>query len=326
MSLTYLARRFDGMDGSHWQEDAGPVDMLALFRASPGSWIAWKATQSIAYVDPTFARKRQEAKAVGFRSRFFYHWLSSTKDPLLQAQHYIRTIGSFEPGEGAMIDAEEAGITVEMCLTWLEGVEAFTKQPCDVYTGLYVAGGTIWRDPRIRMSKFGPRPMHLAAYVSVANLTARLTQLGVADLMVHAWQYSSDGPVPGITGRCDMNAINDVPAFLRACGLSPAPTEPPVPTPVPLEDDPMFKNSETHMFAGTAYPPGHVFYYTMPDGTKRHISRISEVRARGGVGKAEPLSNADIADIPDWVPAGAGGPLSVFLSGAISLSGTATPK
>ena len=90
MTLEYLARRFDGMDGSHYQPDAGPVDMLALHAASAGDWIAWKATQSNFYVDPTFARKRQEAKAVGFRSRFFYHWISSTRDVPQQVAHFLR--------------------------------------------------------------------------------------------------------------------------------------------------------------------------------------------------------------------------------------------
>lgn len=322
-----LVRRFDGMDGSHWQVDAGPVDMLALFRASQGNWIAWKATQSIAMVDPTFARKRQEAKAVGFRSRFFYHWLSSTRDVAAQVAHYLRTLGPLEVGEGVMLDAEEAGITVESCLAWLEGVEAVTRRPSDVYTGLYVAGGTIWRDPRIRMSKYGPRPMHLAAYISVSALTARLAAQGVAHLPVHAWQYSSDGPVPGVVGRCDMNSILDRAAFDRACGLdTPVPTPIPIPIPVPLEDDPMFNNSEPHTFDGVLYPIGHVFYYIMSDGSKRHITRLSEVAARGGVTKAQPLSNTDIADLPSWVAPTtvASGPLVVNLSG--SFSGSATPR
>lgn len=208
-----LERTFDFHDGSHYQGDAG-VNITELHNGSTklggqGPAVCWKATQSTAYVDPTFQGMRTQFNAQGFSDIFCYHWLSSTADPVAQADHYLRTMGVWRKPERHMIDAEEAGVTVDKVVKHAERVEATTKRPSSVYTGLYVAGGTIWKDPAVRTSKYGPRPMHLAAYVTVTNLIARLKALGILDLPIHFWQYSSDGPVPGVKGRADMNHVCD---------------------------------------------------------------------------------------------------------------------
>lgn len=221
-----LVHRLDGPDCSHWQSDAGHLD-LSVTRAVPTHFLGWKATQSTGYIDPSFNTFRGIASALKFNWVLPYHWLSSTTDPVAQADHYLAVVGTFRPCEGAMLDAEEAGITVEKCLAWLERVEAVTHRPSSVYTGIYVAGGSIWKDARIRSSKYGPRMMHLAAYVSSDNLVARLTKLGLIELPIDAWQWSSNGPVPGITGRCDMNAVFN----LKGYDSIVAPAPPPAPWP-----------------------------------------------------------------------------------------------
>lgn len=222
--------RLDGIDIAHYQWEAGPTD-LAVVAAIPTFWFATKATQSTAYVDPTFARARAAAAPAGFTHVGLYHWLSSTKDPVQQAAHYLRTIGTLHRTEFCMLDAEEGGITMDGCLAFCEAVENVTRRPVVVYSGLYVAGGTIWRSVPLRASRFGPRPFIVAAYVSEANLAARLKATNSP--APHAWQYSSNGPVAGITGRCDMDMIHDRAAFDLACGITdPAPVpRPPSPSP-----------------------------------------------------------------------------------------------
>ena len=218
--------RLDGIDGSHYQPDAGPVD-LGVVAAIPTFWWAWKATQSTSGRDPTFAAMWAKAAPL-FAQRLAYHWLSSTTDPVAQADHFLSV---WDHTGGAMLDAEEAGITVAGALAWCERVEATTKRPCVVYSGLYVSGGTIWKSAALRTSAYGARPFIVAAYVSEANLAARLKATNSPD--PHAWQYSSNGPVPGITGRCDMDMIHDRAAFDLACGLA-ATSPPPIETVPPV--------------------------------------------------------------------------------------------
>lgn len=236
----------DGMDGSHFQRDKGPIDWNALVGSV--NWLAWKASQSIKYKDPTlneFRNGTQQGLEMGaIIGRWLYHWISSTTHPVEQAWHYLRTIGYLRPGEGVMLDAEEKGITEEGCLMWLETVERATEVPSSVYTGLYVAGGTIWTSPRIRMSKYGPRPMHLAAYVNEADLLLRMRTLGVLHLPMHAWQFSSRYVFPGVIGGCDANNIIDIKAFLDARRPLRTVPKPPIVNPLPQPTNPIIIKSE----------------------------------------------------------------------------------
>ena len=284
MLQSQFVHRLDGIDGSHWQPDAGPMD-LAVTRQTT-DWIAWKATQGTGAIDRTFTSVRAQITALKFRHRLYYHWLTPAGVPLRQAYHYQGVVGRLAPGEGVMLDAEEPGITEQMCLDWLEAVEASTLRPSSVYTGLFVSGGTIWRSPRIRQSKFGPRPMHLAAYSSPSKLWPRLTAAGGHE--VHAWQWSSDGPAPGITGRCDLNLILDPAIYDLCCGvIKPVPVPPVVADPV--EDAmPIVTNAEQFFDAA----PGVAKFVLQDSGRLRLLDGV-EWETRGSAG-GTPWSNADI--------------------------------
>lgn len=287
--------RLDGMDGSHYQPDAGPVDLNVL-AAAPTFWWAWKATQSTSGRDPSFSKMWAAAQPL-FVQKLAYHWLSSTTDPVLQADHFMSV---WDHTGGAMLDAEEAGITEAGALAWCDRVEATTKRPCVVYSGLYVAGGTIWKSAKLRWGKYGPRPFIVAAYVSEANLAARLKATNSPP--PHAWQYSSNGPVPGITGRCDMDMVHDRAAFDFACGLT---AKPPVPTPPPQGDPDM---ADFYFTDGTPST-----WMLMPDGTKRGLGYPVEYGLRGVGSAAAPihtLTPAEVAQIPDYVP-----PADVVITG-----------
>lgn len=228
----------DGHDGSHYQPDAGPMD-LAVLHAIPMDWLGWKTTQSDKGVDRSFAGVDAVAEQIGFRWFLPYGWLSSTTDPHAQADNYLVHCGKIRSGKGAMIDAEEKGITVAKVVAKAERIEEEFKRPASIYTGLYVAGGTIWRSEEVRNSAYGLRPMHLAAYVTRANLLQRLTDLGLLELAMHMWQWSSNGilttgqHLPGITGRADLNTVVTPSMMDLACGITSAPIPKPLPIPVP---------------------------------------------------------------------------------------------
>lgn len=304
--------RLDGFDGAHYQTAQAEPNLAATLLAGLW-WIAWKATQSTAYVDPTFARIR--SAWTGFRMRGMYHWLSSTSDVAAQAAHYLRTVGSLARGEFVMLDAEEKGITVAMCLLWCKLVEAVTHRPVVIYTGLYVAGGTIWRSPELRMSKYGPRPFIVAAYVTEANLTARMVQTGALPKFPRdGWQFSSNGPVPGVTGRCDMDQIDNVAAFELACEISHI-------VPQPIGDDDM----ATAFIAVTGLPGQYLWTpgsepipFTNPDDRDALLKALGIDPATGGTISKEMFDR--LSPKPASSNA-AGGPLRL----EATLVGTAIP-
>lgn len=228
--LSSVAPRLDGADISHYQDEAGPLDWPVI-RASTW-WIGIKATQGTGYVDPTFAGHRVQASLQQFPIRLLYHWLDPSTSPTAQAIHFLLTVGKLAPGEGVMLDVEEPGVTAAMVLEWCSQVERITGRPVVIYTGAYTAGGTIWQSTQIRRSPFGPRAMHLAAYTTEARA---LALPGVAVYPWSGWQYSSNGPVPGIPGRCDMNRIDVREHYELACGV----TALPPPAPAPTEEPPM---------------------------------------------------------------------------------------
>lgn len=233
--------RLDGIDVAHYQYDYAPIAWQQVRNAGCW-WGATKATQGTGYADPTMTRSRQSMFAVGFTHIGLYHWLSAKLDPKAQAAWFLAEIGTLAHGEFAMLDAEEAGITVAQVVAWCEAVEAVTRRPVAVYSGAYVAGGTIWRAAPVRWSTYGPRPMILAAY------TTEVRAQQVCDFAHYpwdGWQFSSNGPVPGVTGRCDMDRIDNVPAFDKAAGITREPlveVEPPVPPVVAIpnpEEEPV---------------------------------------------------------------------------------------
>lgn len=224
--------RLDGPDVSHYQYDYSEIDWVTVL-SIPTIWAATKLTQSTSYFDPTAAKSRRGMQQ---RYRGLYHWVSSSTDPYSQAQWFLKNLGKLAVGEFAMLDCEEAGVTVAKILVVAEVIEAVTQRPCAIYTGAFVAGGTIWRSSDIRNSKYGKRPMILAAYTSEARAK---TICEFAIHPWHSWQYSSNGPVAGITGRCDMNRVDDTTIYDLACGFGIiVEPKPPVETPPVAQPNP----------------------------------------------------------------------------------------
>lgn len=213
-----MTARRDGIDVSRYQ---GDVDWRAV-RAQGMAWSACKATQGRRWVDPTFSANRAGMAAAGFPVRLFYHWLSHDVPATVQAAHFLRTVGGLAVGEGVMLDAEEDGITLAQCIEWCRLVEAATGRPVAVYTGVYVAGRTIWQSPVLFD---GRRARVLAAYTSEAR-ARRIAAPHAWD----AWQWTGSGTVAGVDGPVDIDQVDHMPAFLRACGY-------PTTTPEPSEED-----------------------------------------------------------------------------------------
>lgn len=216
--------RRDGIDVSRYQK---VVDWRAV-KAARCTWAATKATQGTAWIDPTFATNRVGMASAGFRHRGLYHWLSpvgmllrASKSARLasackQAEHFLATIGQLKPGQFALLDAEEEGITEDMVVEWCRVVEAATGRPCAVYTGVYVAGGTIWKSAAVFNGK---RPRVLAAYTTEAR--ARKLSGGW-----HAWQWTGSGTIAGVTTLVDIDQVDDHAIFDRICGLTDVQPEP----------------------------------------------------------------------------------------------------
>ena len=213
----------NGIDVSHYQ---GVIDWGKV-AGSGVVWAATKATQGTGFVDKTLSRNRVGMTEQRIKHRLFYHWLNPTNivlrasstarkaDARKQAAHFLATIGRLLPGEGVMLDAEQAGIRADQTLAWCEYVEAATGRPVAVYTGAYVAGGEIWKSPAIYN---GRRPRVFAAYTSEARAKdhARPHKWDV-------WQWTGTGEMPGVNGDVDIDQVDNPDIFDAVCGISSTP-------------------------------------------------------------------------------------------------------
>lgn len=215
--------RRDGIDVSRFQHppyQSAPVDWLAVKNAGV-EWVAYQALKGES-LDPSFAYNRSECARLNFKYRMAYGYPTTLLAPNQptgmpwdqQAQLFVRTVGALLPGEGVMCDAEVEGITEALTLTWLNVVEAQTHKPSAVYTGGYVAGGTLWRSSNIYN---GHRARVFAAYSSEEEARTR----HAAGIPWDAWQYSGSGNCPGVLGACDLDQVDNNAAFDRVCSSGP---------------------------------------------------------------------------------------------------------
>lgn len=320
-----MSWRFDGADVAHYQDEAGALinfDQLAV--GSSHFFFATKNTQRNNFTDPTCVRHRAEALRVGFRWVGVYHWQSPVVEASIEAQaaYYLAKTGALRVGEMVLVDAEQSGITEPESYRLLNLIEDVTQRPSAMYGGVSTAGGQNWRSSRIRMSRFGPRAMFLAAYMTQAALAAKLIQLGIQDLEAHANQWGSDGiladgtHVPGVVGRCDKNQINN-PSVLDACCGYTTQTQ---------EDSDMITINDIYKDVDS---PGDK-YVLVSQGYFRPASAV-ELKLLGiplTLDLGKPVSKADRDALAALIPPSGGtfGPMTVTLSGSTSLSGTATPK
>jgi len=215
-----------GIDVARYQ---GSIDWPAV-AASGVEWAAYKATLGTKVVDPLFAVNRAGARAAGIRYRFAYHWITPDAEPRDQVDHYLRTIVALEDGEGTLLDAEQGGLTEEQAYLWACYVEERTGRPAAGYSGRFVAGGDIWRSTRLFN---GRRPRVFAAYTTEAKAASLAAPFGW-----DAWQFTSDGRVPGIADRVDLDRVDRPEAFDLCCGrVALAPYTPAPPDGGHQEDD-----------------------------------------------------------------------------------------
>jgi len=191
--------RADGIDVSQYQ---GTIDWAAV-RNSGIQWVGMRVCH--VYVDSQFARNRVGASWAWHRLLYDY------MDPGGNADTFLATVGNFRLGEAAMLDAEAPGLTVNDCLRWCQQVEAVTGRPSVIYTGRYVAGGTIWNSTQLFN---GQRARILAAYTSESTAKAI-----ASPYEWDAWQWTDAGRVAGIVPNVDLNQVDDIQAFDRCSGL-----------------------------------------------------------------------------------------------------------
>ncbi|GAB3567618.1 hypothetical protein GCM10027578_18850 [Spirosoma luteolum] len=156
-----------------------------------------KATEGATLADRQFSRNWAGAQRAGLR-RGAYHFYHPTRDPLKQANNFIRHVallsGDFAPVvDFEVVNGQSDETIITGLRTWLETVEAYYHTRPIIYTN-----GSLYK--RYIKGQLDTYPLWIADY-SAAHL-----RMYPADNL-YIWQHNQSGRVPGIRGMVDFNAF-----------------------------------------------------------------------------------------------------------------------
>ncbi|MBC8152258.1 MAG: glycoside hydrolase [Bacteroidetes bacterium] len=164
-----------------------------------------KATEGATLIDKSFARNWTGAGQAGLR-RGAYHFYHPTRDPVKQADNFIRRVtlktGDFAP----VLDFEvmngqpDANILRDLHI-WLDAIEDHYGQKPIIYTNAYLY-------KRFIKGHLADYPLWIADYSN-----AHLRQYDQTNL--YLWQHNKSGLVPGIAGMVDINTFVQEPDDLQ---------------------------------------------------------------------------------------------------------------
>lgn len=190
-----------GIDVSHHQ---GNIDWLMA--AESGIQFAYiKATEGVGYIDPAFRRNATGAPAVGLKVGFYHYARPETgNSPVQEAESFASAVNGLKSDLPHVLDLEDdkdhkvsalgAAFLTNWAYEWLAEVRKRTGHKVMLYTG-----GSFARS--YCGSKLAEFPLWIAHYgvdTPMANNTWRKWSM---------FQYASDGKVPGISGKVDMNVM-----------------------------------------------------------------------------------------------------------------------
>jgi len=194
----------EGIDISHWQ---GVIDWTKV--AAAGKKFAFmKASESTDFVDNTYVTNRAQARAAGLYVGA-YHFAQPTTgagDAVAEADHFVDTA---QPASGDLVpvlDLERSGSLSQVALTaWVQAFLGRVYERVGVRAAIYVSP-SFWRTYMGDTTWFAANGYDI---LWVAHWTT-----GVAPSVPGGnwagdgwtfWQYTSDGVVPGISGRVDLD-------------------------------------------------------------------------------------------------------------------------
>jgi GH25 family lysozyme M1 (1,4-beta-N-acetylmuramidase) len=199
--------RLEGIDVSHWQ---GTIEWDKV-RAAGKKFAYIKASEHTSFVDDRYQTNRSRAKSAGLKVGA-YHFARpdiGTTDAYAEADHFIRT-ADWTSGElRPVLDLEyTGGLSSSALQTW---VKAFVNRIYDrtgVRAVIYVSP-SFWSTKMGNSTWFannGYDVLWIAHWTTASSPSVPAENWGGKSWTF--WQYTSDGSVPGISGRVDLDRYN----------------------------------------------------------------------------------------------------------------------
>lgn len=178
-----------GIDVSHWQ---GDIDWNKV-AADGVSFAFLKATEGTSYVDPTFYKNAEGARAAGIKvGAYHFARFGTREEALAEVNHFLNTVKKTTLSYPLVLDLEvdqkkvgKSQLT-DAAVTFLEALES-SGYFAMIYTG------KSFLESALEEPKLNAYAKWIARYNNELGRNADI------------WQYSSEGKVNGIRGNVDVN-------------------------------------------------------------------------------------------------------------------------
>ena len=205
--------RAKGIDVSHHNTQDVSADWDAVL-GSGVSFVGIKTSQGNTFTDPMFGVNQIQVRARPFDFVTYYHF-AAPGDPVAQAEHFTGLVGELQPNERVCLDLEDDKT----------GKPAVDLIWASTFYGSLMRGVCTDRKPLLYTSRrvwlqLGNPTWDMASDV---DLWAPRYGPDAPELPLpwkpygwKFWQFSEDGEVPGIHGKCDVSYFNGDVAALQA--------------------------------------------------------------------------------------------------------------
>ena len=226
-----------GIDVSHYQ---GTIDWTKVAESGQ-AYVFQKATEGATFTDPSYVRNRSGAGAVSIPFGA-YHFayaqggsLEAARADAISEASYFLQVAQPQPGDLVpVLDLEKnpqqmpPARLIAWTQAWLNRVETALGVKPLIYTN-----PNFWTTQLNDTATFAEKgfPLWIAHYTSAAS--PRVPASNWAGRGWAFWQYTSDGTVPGISGRVDRNryAGSDLSPYVIPGAPEPEPTPEPATPP-----------------------------------------------------------------------------------------------
>lgn len=194
----------EGIDVSHWQ---GTINWSMV--AAAGKRFAFlKASEATDFVDTTYPTNRSRAKAVGILVGA-YHFArpdGTPGDAIAEADHFVNTASPASGDLLPVLDLETTGgLTTTPLQAWVRDFMNRVYERTGIRGAIYVSPA-FWSTYMGNTASFaleGYDVLWIAHWTTASQPT--MPAANWAGEGWTFWQYTSDGSVPGISGRVDLN-------------------------------------------------------------------------------------------------------------------------
>jgi GH25 family lysozyme M1 (1,4-beta-N-acetylmuramidase) len=218
----------EGIDISHWQ---GDIDWPQVGDAGK-KFAFMKASEGTTFVDPTYSINRARARAAGLKVGA-YHFAQpgvAPGDARAEADHFLATADIADGDLPPVLDLERVnGLTPIALQGWTKEYLERIHERTGVRGAIYTSPN-FWTNYLANTDWFatnGYRVLWVADWR--ANPGPEVPASDWAGFGWRFWQYTSDGAVPGIVGRVDLDRFDGEDLSAVAIELASAGGDPPPP-------------------------------------------------------------------------------------------------